>query len=318
VSARPKRSWPPLASTALAFALLLAFASMRYPGFLSVRLFANLIGDNAALGIAAVGAAFVILSGGIDLSVGALMALSSAVVAVLVTEAGAHPLIAVPCALAVGALFGLGMGAAVHYLAIPPFIATLAGMFLARGLALKVTSESIPIDHPLYRGLTGAGLPLGGGLRLSTVAVLFLLVVLLGSLAARWTALGRNVHAVGGSAEAARLLGVPLAATRLAVYALAGTLSALSGVAFTLYGSSGNPAEGVGMELEAIAAAVVGGVSLKGGVGKVYGAALGVLVFGIIHAAILYEGTLGSGWTRVAIGGLLLVFLALQSLLRRE
>jgi len=247
VSAGARRFWTPSRTALVVLVLLVVAAGARYEHFLSARVAANLLASSAVLGIAAIGATFVIQSGGIDLSVGALAALASVAIAGWI-GAGVPPAAAIVLALAGGTLFGLGMGWWVHHLRVPPFIVTLAGMFLARGLALWTAPESIAIEHAQYRWLTSAGLPLGGGLRLSLPALL-----LLGALAsATWisaqTRLGRNALAIGGDEEAALLLGVPLRATRLRVYASSGFCSALAGVAFTLYSSAGDSTAGDGTE----------------------------------------------------------------------
>lgn len=314
MSAGARRFWTPSRTALVVFVLLVVAAGARYEHFLSARVAANLLASAAVLGIAAIGATFVIQSGGIDLSVGALAALASVAIAGQV-GAGVPPALAIALALAGGTSFGLGMGWWIHHLHVPPFIVTLGGMFLARGLALWTAPESIPIEHPHYRWLSSAGIPLGDGLGLPLPALLLLGAVALAAWVSTQTRLGRNALAIGGDEEAALLLGVPLRATRLGVYALSGLCSALAGVAFTLYSSSGDSTAGVGLELEAIAAAVVGGVSLSGGTGTIPGAFLGVLLFGLIQTALDFEGTLGSGWTRVAIGLLLLLFLGLQRLL---
>jgi len=128
---------------------------------------------------------------------------------------------------------------------------------------------------------------------------------------------GRNVYAVGGNEEAAMLMGIPVGRTKVLVYALSGLCSSLAGVVFTFYGSSGNPSAAVGMELDAIAAVVVGGTLLSGGVGYVFGTLIGVLIFGIIQTGIVFDGRLSSWWTRVVIGALLLLFILLQKLFAR-
>jgi len=302
----------PLLSTVAVCILLYAVASILYHNFFSLRVFANFFSDNSFLGIAAVGMTFVILSGGIDLSVGSVLALSSILAAVLMEKLGVPPLLAIPAVLAVGTVLGLGMGAAVRWFGLPPFIVTLAGMFFARGLAFIIHIESMPISNSFYKAASAWGLEVGGA-RVPLTAIVFLAVVAAAIYVSGWTVFGRNVYAVGGNEEAAMLMGIPVGRTKLLVYSLSGFCSALGGVVFTLYGSSGNPSAGVGMELDAIAAVVVGGTLLSGGVGYVFGTLIGVLIFGIIQTGITFQGTLSSWWTKVAIGILLL----LQKLLAR-
>ena len=308
---------PPALATAVAFAALFATASLVYPRFGSAPVVLNLLADNAVLGVLAAGMTLVILSGGIDLSVGSIVALSSITLALLIEHGGVPPPLAIAVVLAGGTVAGLAMGAVIQYLAVPAFIVTLAGMFLFRGAALALHRESIAIAHPFYRWISDAGVPLGGGLRLTVPALVFVAVTLAAAWLCRHTRSGRNVYALGGNEQAATLLGVPVARTRLLVYATSSLCAALGGVLLTIYLSSGNPTAGVALELEAIAAVVVGGTRLAGGLGGPLGTFFGVLIFGVIRTMLAFQGTLGPGWTSVAIGGLLLAFVALQRVLRR-
>jgi ribose/xylose/arabinose/galactoside ABC-type transport system permease subunit len=315
----PRRHRPLLASVAV-FVLLYAGASIRYyeAGFFSLQVFINFLVDNSFLGVIAVGMTFVILSGGIDLSVGAAMGLASVVVGVLITNHHWPPALAMLAALALGAALGAGMGGVIHYGGIKPFIVTLAGMFFARGLGFLIHLESVNIDHPRHLDLQMASVPLWSYYELPVTAIIFLAVVLVGAYVARFTAFGRAVYALGGNEEAALLMGLPIGRTKIAIYALSGFCSALGGVVLTLYLSGGSHIEGIGLELDAIAAVVIGGTLLTGGVGSVFGTLLGVLIIGIVLTAITtYEGVFTAGLTRVAIGGLLLVFVLLQRFLAR-
>lgn len=315
----PRRHRSLLASL-LVLAGLYAVAAVRYhdEGFFTLQVFINFLVDNAFLGIVAVGMTFVILSGGIDLSVGAVMSLSSVAVSVLIMNYHWPPLLAMPAALVLGMLLGAGMGCVIHFAGIKPFIVTLAGMFFARGLGFLIHLESIGIDHPQHLQFQMAYIPLPGGHLLPVTAIAFLLVVLAGAYVARYTPFGRAVYALGGNEEAALLMGLPIGRTRIAVYALSGSCAALGGVILTLYLSSGSHIEGIGLELDAIAAVVIGGTLLTGGVGSVFGTLIGVLIIGIVLNVITtYEGGFSSGLTKVAIGTLLLVFVLLQRVLTR-
>jgi len=307
----------PLLATVALCLLLYAVGAVRYyhQNFLSLQVFVDLFGDNSFLGIVAVGMTFVILAGGIDLSVGSVVALSSTFLAVQMEKWGVPPPLAMLAVLLAGALFGLAMGCVIRFFGLPPFIVTLAGMFLARGLAFMVRMGSLPIDNAFYQAATQWGLALPGA-RVPATAVVFLAVVAAGVYLSTCTVFGRNVYALGGSEEAALLMGVPVGRTKLIVYALSGLCAALAGIVFTLYGSKGDPSECMGMELDAIAAVVVGGTLLTGGVGYVLGTLVGVLIFGIIRTGITFEA-LNSWWTRVAIGLLLFAFILLQKLLAR-
>ena len=305
----------PLLSTIGVFLLLYAIASLRYDRFFTVRVFLNFFRDNSFLGIIAVGMTFVILSGGIDLSVGSVLALTTVVAALLIERLGVHPALAIVAVLVMGTAIGFAMGCVIHHVGIAPFIVTLAGLFFARGLALVLCDGSITIDNPIYRAVTAWKIPIGRtGLPLT--ALTFLAVLVVGIYVSVYTSFGRNVYAIGGNEEAAMLMGVPIGKTKIGVYTLSGFCSALAGVIYTLYGSSGDPRAGVGLELDAIASVVVGGTLLSGGVGYVFGTLIGVLIFGVIQTAITFEN-LNSWWTRVAIGLLLLLFILLQRLFAR-
>jgi simple sugar transport system permease protein len=208
------------------------------------------------------------------------------------------------------------MGCVVRYFKLEPFIVTLAGMFLARGLAYIIDLQSVSIENSFYTRITDFALPLGSA-QVPLTAIIFLVVVAAGIYVAAYTPFGRNLYAVGGNENAATLMGLPVGTTKLLVYTISGFCAALAGVVFTFYQSSGNPSAGVGMELDAIAIVVIGGTLLSGGAGYVFGTLVGTLIFGIIQTGITFQGTLSSWWTKVAIGVLLLAFIVLQKCLSR-
>jgi len=305
------------AATAAVLVLLFGTASVLYPGFFSARVVANLFGDNAALGVAAVGMTFVILSGGIDLSIGAVLAFTSTFVAAMIERHGVPPLAAVALGLAIGAGFGAFMGALIHRYELPPFLVTLAGMFFARGMAFVMSLESLGISHPFYRKAATFGIPLTDRATLNAPALIFLAVFAAGVIALHAARFGRDVYAVGGHEPSARLLGVAVGRVKIAVYALSGACAALAGVVATLRMGSGNPAQGTGFELDAIACVVMGGTLLTGGVGSLPGTLTGVLIFGTIQIALVFDGRLNSWWARIVVGALLLIFIVFQKLLAR-
>ncbi|MDT0137921.1 galactofuranose ABC transporter, permease protein YjfF [Acidovorax sp. PRC11] len=308
----------PLAATIALFVAMATLGSVRYTGFFSAQVFLNLLIDNAFLIIVAVGMTFVILSGGIDLSVGAVVALTTMVFASLVERHGWSPAAAVPVVLAMGLGFGAFMGLLIERFRLQPFIVTLAGMFLARGLCYLISIDSISITHEGYSELAQWRLQLTETASLSLGALIAIAVVLAGIFVAHCTPFGRAVYAVGGSEHSAVLMGLPVRSTLVGVYALSGLCSALAGVVFTFYMLSGYGLHAVGMELDAIAAVVIGGTLLTGGVGYVAGTLFGVLMLGIIQTLISFDGTLSSWWTRIAVGVLLFVFCLLQRLLTRR
>ncbi|VTU20529.1 galactofuranose ABC transporter, permease protein YjfF [Variovorax sp. PBL-E5] len=304
----------PLAATISLFVLMGTLGSVRYDGFFSLQVFLNLLIDNAFLCIVAVGMTFVILSGGIDLSVGSVIALTTMVSAALVEKQGWSPAIVIPLVLAMGTLFGAFMGVLIERFRLQPFIVTLAGMFLARGLCYLISIDSISITNETYSALSQWRLPVWGDASISLSALIALAVVALGVFIAHCTPFGRTVYAIGGSEQSALLMGLPVRSTVVGVYTLSGFCSALGGVVFTFYMLSGYGLHAVGLELDAIAAVVIGGTLLSGGVGYVIGTLFGVLMLGIIQTLISFDGTLSSWWTRIVVGALLFVFCLLQRL----
>ncbi|MBJ3784098.1 galactofuranose ABC transporter, permease protein YjfF [Devosia sediminis] len=309
------RSLRPLLATAVIFAIAYALAVLQFPAMFSTRVLGNFLTDNAFLGITAVGMTFVILSGGIDLSVGAVIGFTGVLVAVLISWAGWHPLTAFALALSIAAIFGGVMGLAIHYLQVPAFIVTLAGMFLARGGASVITQDSVPINHEFYDWISQLIIRLPGGGRLSFIGLLMVAVFIVGALVAHRTKFGSYVYALGGNPVSASLMGVPVARTTVAVYTLSSVLAALAGIVFSLYTSAGYPLAAVGVELDAISAVVIGGTLLTGGYGFVLGTFIGVMLLGLVQTYIIFDGTLSSWWTKIVIGALLFLFIVLQRLI---
>lgn len=305
----------PRFATVLVCLALYIIASMRFEGFATMQVFVNFLTDNAVLGIVAIGMTFVILSGGIDLSVGSVIALVSVTMAVLIQHKGWHPAAAGTFVLIAGTLFGTMMGLIIHVFNLPPFLVTLAGLFLGRGLALVISLESIQMTHPWYLALLDAKIHVGDDTTITLVPIIYVAVVLIAILVARYTTFGRNVYALGGNEDASVLMGIPVGFTRVGVYAVSGLCSALAGVVYTMYSFSGFANTAVAMELDAIAAVVIGGTLLTGGIGGMFGTFIGVLIFGIINTAIAFEGTLNSWWTKIGIAGLLLLFIVMQRMI---
>ncbi|MES5045399.1 galactofuranose ABC transporter, permease protein YjfF [Rhizobium nepotum] len=302
----------PFLTTLTIFVIAYLLCVLQYPAILSTRVIGNLLTDNAFLGIAAVGMTFVILSGGIDLSIGSVIAFTSVFVAVMVGTYNIHPLLAFAIVLVVSTLFGCLMGAMIRFLSIPPFVVTLAGMFLARGAAYLISTQSVPISHPFIDAIQGFYYRFPGGGRLTALAMVMLVVFAAGMLIASRTRFGANIYALGGNPQSAELMGVPIGTTTIGIYALSGFLSGLAGIVYTLYTSSGYSLATVGVELDAIAAVVIGGTLLTGGTGLVAGTLIGLLIQGLIQTYIVFDGTLSSWWTKIVIGVLLFVFIVLQ------
>lgn len=309
------RSLRPLLATAVIFAIAYGLSVLQFPGMFSTRVLGNFLTDNAFLGIAAVGMTFVIISGGIDLSVGAVIGFTGVLVAVLISWAGFHPLAAFAIAIGVAALFGAAMGLAIHYLQVPAFIVTLAGMFLARGGASVITQDSVPINHDFYGQISDLMFRLPGGGRLSFIGLLMLATFAVGAIVAHRTRFGSYVYALGGNAVSASLMGVPVARTTVAIYVLSSVLASVAGIVFSFYTSAGYPLAAVGVELDAISAVVIGGTLLTGGYGFVLGTLVGVMLLGLVQTYIIFDGTLSSWWTKIVIGVLLFLFIVLQRLI---
>ncbi|EFF5488779.1 sugar ABC transporter permease YjfF [Escherichia coli] len=287
----------PLMITIGVFVLGYFYCLTQFPGFASTRVICNILTDNAFLGIIAVGMTFVILSGGIDLSVGSVIAFTGVFLAKVIGDFGLSPLLAFPLVLVMGCAFGAFMGLLIDALKIPAFIITLAGMFFLRGVSYLVSEESIPINHPIYDTLSSLAWKIPGGGRLSAMGLLMLAVVVIGIFLAHRTRFGNQVYAIGGNATSANLMGISTRSTTIRIYMLSTGLATLAGV---------------GVELDAIASVVIGGTLLSGGVGTVLGTLFGVAIQGLIQTYINFDGTLSSWWTKIAIGILLFIFIALQ------
>ncbi|MGL1920890.1 MAG: sugar ABC transporter permease YjfF [Hyphomicrobiales bacterium] len=307
-----KSRYLPLIATSLIFILAYALCYSQFPYMLSTRVVGNLLTDNAFLGIAAVGMTFVILSGGIDLSIGSVIAFTGVFIAVVLKETSLHPLVVFALVLIITAIFGGIMGAIIHYLEMPPFVVTLAGMFLARGIAFVISTDSVPVKHEFYTFLQDSFYRLPGGGRITVIGAAMLVVFFVGIIIAHRTKFGTNVFALGGGIPTSKLMGVPVARTTIGIYAISGFLAGLAGITFSLYTSAGYSLAAVGVELDAIAAVVIGGALLTGGSGFIAGTLIGVLIMGLIQTYIIFDGTLSSWWTKIVIGILLFSFILMQ------
>ena len=303
-------SFTSLVTVVLLGAMLLIGGAL-YDSFLSLQVMLNLLIDNAFLLVIAIGMGFVILSGGIDLSVGAVLALSTMIAAWLLQVAQWPPLAVIATVLALGFAFGGGMGAVIHVFRLQPFIVTLAGMFLARGLCYLISIESITIEDPLFVAMSQTQIPFLGGF-LSPGALIALAMLAFAVWLAHYSGFGRAVYAVGGNEQSAAMMGLSVGRTKILVYAFSGFCASLAGLLFAFYMLSGYGLHAQGTELDAIAAVVIGGTLLTGGYGYILGALSGVLVLGTIQTLIAFDGTLSSWWTKIVIGGLLFVFCVVQ------
>lgn len=301
--------------TAVVFVVGFAICTLQFANFASTRVVANLLTDNAFLGIVATGMTFVIISGGIDLSVGSVIGFTTVFVALAIERAGMPPWLAFVAVLVLCAAFGATMGAVIQAFDMPPFIVTLAGMFLARGASFLMSTESTAINAPLYAAVSDFAVRLPGGGRLTAIALIMLAVVGAGAVLLHFTRFGASVYALGGNRASAALMGLPVASTTIRIYMLSSLLAGLSGIVFSFYTGAGYSLSAVGVELDTIAAVVIGGTLLTGGHGTVIGTFLGVLIQGLIQTYINFDGTLSSWWAKIATGVLLFVFIALQQAL---
>ena len=276
---KAKRPWPAQLSLAIALALLMAGLAVARPTFLNVANLVNLLRQISINGILAVGVTYVLLTGGVDLSLGSLVALSG-VAAASFAHPGAHSLL-VPVAIGIlaGAACGAAHGLVVTRWRVAPFIATLGMMTASRGLAL-LFSAGRPVSN-----LSSAFNDIGSGAvaAVPVPVLIFAAVAVLSWILLRNMKLGRYIYAVGGNENAARASGVHIRSVKMACYTICGAMAGLAGVVLASRITTGQPNAGIGYELDAIAAVVIGGTSLNGGTGGVGGAVLGALLIGVIN-----------------------------------
>ena len=303
----------------LAFASLIAlilFFSIASSNFLQ---WSNIIGillSTAVIGILALGATFVIITGGIDLSVGTVMTLSSVMTGVLVVNSGLPILVGVIGGVATGAFCGLLCGVMITKLKIPPFISTLAMMMVAKGLAL-VISNAAPIyflEHPLFTKIAlGSIIP---GVNIPNAILIFFVMAIIGGVILSKTILGRYNFAIGSNEEATRLSGVNVNFWKISIYTLAGAFTGIAGVLMAARLNSAQPALGQGYELEAIAAVVIGGTSLSGGKGSIVGTVIGALIMSVLTNGLRIL-SIPQEWQTVVVG-LVIILAVFIDVVRRK
>ncbi|MBL8079969.1 MAG: hypothetical protein JNM55_18520 [Anaerolineales bacterium] len=305
----------PLLTTITIFILVYFAGGRLYPAMQKPQVFFNLFINTAALLIVSIGMTFVILTKGIDLSVAGMIALTSAASAALLVN-GVNPIVVMILMLLMGIVFGLAMGSIIHYLKVEPFIVTLMGLFFARGMAFIITLSSLTIKDPVYRylALTKVHIPFFEKAYVYIPSLVGPILLLVAIYLANFTRFGRTVYAIGNNEQSAMLMGLPVARTKIIVYAFGGFCSALAGIVFSISLLSGYGGYAPGMELDAIASVVIGGTMLTGGVGNVIGTLFGVLINGTIVSILQFNGTLSSWWTRIGVGALTLIFIGIQSL----
>ena len=295
-------------------------------GFAKVQNFLNLFISNAGLIVVATGMTIVMITGGIDISVGSVVALICMMLAWMMEKAGIGAVPAIIIVLVTGCVFGLVQGFLVAYLKIQPFIVTLAGMFFARGMTSIISQEMISINNETFKSIATFKmyLPFGGYLNKKGImiypyiyptVIIAIAVLLLVFAVLKYTKFGRSIYAIGGNEQSALLLGLNVRKIKLQAYILDGFLAGLGGLLFCMNTCSGFVEQAKGFEMDAIASSVIGGTLLTGGVGNVIGSLFGVLIKGTIESFITFQGTLSSWWVRITIAALLCFFIVLQSLI---
>jgi ribose transport system permease protein len=293
----------------LAFAGLIvisAFFAIASPVFFNYGNITNILFSTVVIGTLALGTTFVIITGGIDLSIGTGMALCAVMSGVLIVNTGLPLLLGVLGAILFGGLIGLVNGFNVAVLRLPPFIATLAMMLVAQGLAL-VVSNSAPIyfsDHPGYSEISiGTLVP---GSRFPNAVIILAVAAVLAGVLLNKTVLGRYTYSIGSNEDATALSGIDVRRWKIIIYTLAGLFTGLAGVLISARLGSAQPATGMGYELQAIAAVVIGGTSLSGGKGSIVGTVIGALIISVLNNGLQIL-SIPQEWQNVILGCVILV-----------
>lgn len=297
----------------LGFVLLFAVFSVTTPRFFSAPNLINIVDQVTVIGVLAVGATAVIITGGIDLSVGSVLALSTMVLGWLANDAGLPMGFAMLAAIIVGSLAGLLNGLGVTILGLPPFIATLAMMSIARGLANIITDGQQIVGYPEWFYSLASHRYFGF---LSATVIIFILVAIAGAVILKYRSAGRKVYAIGGSAEVARLAGIKVKQVTTWVYVTAGALAGVGAIILASRLDSSQPSAGTTYELDVIAAVVIGGASLAGGSGRISGTVIGVLIIGVLRNGLNLLGV--SPFLQQVVIGLVIAAAVGVDVLRRK
>lgn len=294
-------------------------------GFTHLQTFLNILINNAGLLCVTCGMTCVMLTGGIDISVGSLIAMDCMFIAVGIEKWNMNPILLMVLVLVIGAVFGMVQGFCVGYLKIQPFIVTMAGMFFGRGMTAVICTEQVSVSSSeLFVKIAQAKIELPFGaytnnkgvlqvpyVRIPVVIALVVLIIVFMML--KYTKFGRSLYAVGGSEQSAVMMGLDVAKTKLKAYVLSSVLCSIGGICFCLNTMSGSVQQATGLEMDAISSAVIGGTLLTGGVGNVIGSFFGVLINGTISTLVKTNGKLLSSWSNIAVAALLCFFIILQS-----
>ena len=293
-------------------------------GFLHAQQIFDMLNDNASLVIVSCGLTIVMIGGGIDISVGAVTSLV-VMSCVLYLNKGGNIFVSILLAVGIGLAFGLVQGFLISYMEIQPFIVTLAGMFFARGMTTILSVNPQKVDHEAFSKLRDTKIEISwlgykaknGNLvpaRIELGVVIAVVCVILAFLLLKYLRLGRGFYAIGGNQKSALMLGINVKRTRFMSYVICGLLSGISGYVFMMHTGAGNATNAAGMEMNAIAASIIGGTLLTGGVGNVIGTLFGVLTLTTIKKIVVSSGLNDPWWQSITTGGMLCFFILLQSI----
>ena len=316
--------------TCVLFVVMYAAGCVIYAdkGFTHFQTFLNLFITNAGLICVTCGMTCVMLTGGIDISVGSLIAMDCMILADGMTNKHMNAIALVVFVMIIGVVFGLVQGFLVSYMEIQPFIVTMAGMFFARGMTAVINTDQVSITmdaSPLFYGWANAKITLPAFLGYANrkgrmiapfirpTVIIALLVVVAIWFVLKYTKFGRVIYAVGGNEQSAKMMGLNVRKVKLEAYVLSSVLCSIGGILFCLNTMTGAVTQAKGLEMSAIAAAVIGGTLLTGGVGNVWGSLVGVLITGTITTLVMTNGKLLSSWANIMTAALLCVFILLQS-----
>ncbi len=293
-------------------------------GFLKPQTFFNILNENAALIILSCGMSLVMITGGIDISVGMVTALVCMSCAVHLDFNGGSVPTAMLLALFIGLMFGLVQGFLIAYLEIQPFIVTLAGMFFAKGMTTIVNATQFNVEHAGFKALKATRITVPGmgsvnklgnyvpayveiGVIVALIVVVVLFIIL------KWAKLGRNFYAVGGNNQSANMLGINVKRTKFLAHLFCGVLAGVGGFVYFLHVGSGSPSHASGAEMNAIASSIIGGTMLTGGVGNIIGTFFGVLSLSTIKNIVSSLGLDEAWWTNITVAAMICLFLVIQS-----
>ena len=293
-------------------------------GFLKPQTFFNILNANAALIILSCGMSLVMITGGIDLSVGGVTALVSMCCAVYLDQHSGNVPMSILIALGIGLCFGLLQGFLVAYLEIQPFIVSLAGMFFARGMTTIVNTKPFNVENEAFVALKNTRITIPGmgsynklgdyvNAYVEVGVVIALLVVIIFFCLLKWTKLGRSFYAIGGNQQSALMLGIDVKKTKFIAYVLCSLLAGIGGYVYFMHVGSGSASHAAGAEMNAIASSIIGGTMLTGGVGNIIGTFFGVLSLSTIQNIVSSAGFDQAWWTGITVAAMLCIFLVVQS-----